>query len=199
MLYCNIEGNIIKFVSVGIKKLIISVIDSFLYYLVQKGGALMKSIVVAGGCFWGVEAYMSKINGVVETKVGYANGIVQNPTYEEVCLGNTGHTEACLIVYNETIVSLEIILNKFWGIIDPTVLNRQGPDIGSQYRTGIYYSDEKDVEIILRTKDEVQRKYKKPIVTEIEALSHFYDAEDYHQKYLQKNPGGYCHINLDND
>ena len=159
----------------------------------------MKSIVVAGGCFWGVEAYMSKINGVFQTKVGYANGTVQSPTYEEVCGGRTGHTEACLIVYDESIVSLEKILNKFWGIIDPTVLNRQGPDIGSQYRTGIYYSDEKDVEIILRTKDEVQRKYNKPIVTEIEALSHFYDAENYHQKYLQKNPGGYCHINLDND
>ncbi len=159
----------------------------------------MKSIVVAGGCFWGVEAYMSKINGVVETKVGYANGTVQSPTYEEVCGGDTGHTEACLIVYDESIVSLEKILNKFWGIIDPTVVNRQGPDVGSQYRTGIYYSDEKDVEIILRTKDEVQRKYIKPIVTEIEALSYFYDAEDYHQKYLQKNPGGYCHINLDND
>jgi peptide-methionine (S)-S-oxide reductase len=159
----------------------------------------MKSIVVAGGCFWGVEAYMSKINGVVETKVGYANGTVQSPTYEEVCGGSTGHTEACLITYDESIVSLEQILSKFWGIINPTVLNRQGPDIGSQYRTGIYYSDEKDVEIILRTKDEVQRKYSKPIVTEIEALSHFYDAEDYHQKYLQKNPGGYCHINLDSD
>ena len=159
----------------------------------------MKTIVVAGGCFWGVEAYMSKINGIVETKVGYANGTKKNPTYDEVCLGNTGHAEACLISYDEDIVSLEKILNKFWGIIDPTVSNRQGPDIGNQYRSGIYYTDKKDLDIILRIKDEVQSKYDKPIVTEIQPLSCFYDAEDYHQKYLQKNPGGYCHINLNDE
>jgi peptide-methionine (S)-S-oxide reductase len=159
----------------------------------------MKVIVVAGGCFWGVEAYMSKINGIVETKVGYANGKKKDPTYEEVCLGNTGHTEACLINYDEDLVSLEIIIRKFWGIIDPTVSNRQGPDIGHQYRTGIYYSDKEDLDIILKTKDEVQTRYHKQIVTEIEPLSCFYDAEDYHQKYLQKNPGGYCHINLNDE
>jgi len=159
----------------------------------------MKTIIVAGGCFWGVEAYMSKINGIIETKVGYANGKKQDPTYDEVCLGETGHAEACLITYNEAIISLEKILNKFWGIIDPTVLNMQGPDIGHQYRSGIYYNDKKDLEIILRTKNEVQSKYDKPIVTEILPLSCFYDAEDYHQKYLQKNPGGYCHINLNDN
>jgi peptide-methionine (S)-S-oxide reductase len=159
----------------------------------------MKSIVVAGGCFWGVEAYMSRINGIVETKVGYANGTKKDPTYNEVCLGTTGHAEACLISYDEDIVPLEKILNKFWGIIDPTVSNRQGPDIGHQYRSGIYYTDEVDLDIILRTKDEVQSRNNKPIVTEIQLLSCFYDAEDYHQKYLQKNPGGYCHINLDDN
>jgi peptide-methionine (S)-S-oxide reductase len=159
----------------------------------------MKVIVVAGGCFWGVEAYMSKINGVIETKVGYANGTKDNPSYNEVCLGNTGHTEACLISYDEVIVSLEKILAKFWGIIDPTVSNRQGPDVGSQYRSGIYYSDNKDLDIILKTKDEVQRRYDKPIVTEMQRLTCFYDAEEYHQKYLQKNPGGYCHINLNDE
>jgi len=158
----------------------------------------MKSIVVAGGCFWGVEAYMSRIDGIIETKVGYANGTKKNPTYNEVCLGTTGHAEACLISYDETITTLEKILNKFWGIIDPTVLNRQGPDIGSQYRSGIYYSDKPDLDVILKTKDEVQGKHNKQIVTELLPLSCFYDAEDYHQKYLQKNPGGYCHINLDN-
>lgn len=159
----------------------------------------MKNIVVAGGCFWGVEAYMSKINGIAQTKVGYANGTKDNPTYNEVCLGNTGHTEACLISYDESIVSLEKILSKFWGIIDPTVSNRQGPDVGSQYRSGIYYSDNKDLDTILKTKNEVQSRYAKPIVTEVQALACFYDAEEYHQKYLQKNPGGYCHINLDDD
>ena len=159
----------------------------------------MKTIIVAGGCFWGVEAYMSKINGIIETNVGYANGKKQDPTYDEVCLGETGHAEACLITYNEAIISLEKILNKFWGIIDPTVLNMQGPDIGHQYRSGIYYNHKKDLEIILRTKNEVQSKYDKSIVTEILPLSCFYDAEDYHQKYLQKNPGGYCHINLNDN
>ncbi|MBU3153765.1 peptide-methionine (S)-S-oxide reductase MsrA [Clostridium estertheticum] len=156
----------------------------------------MKTIVVAGGCFWGVDAYMSKIDGIVETKVGYANGTKKDPTYDQVCMGNTGHAEACLISYDEKLVSLEKILNKFWGIIDPTAINRQGADVGSQYRSGIYYSDKSDLDIILSTKDIVQSKYEKVIVTQIQPLSCFYDAEDYHQKYLQKNPGGYCHIDL---
>lgn len=156
----------------------------------------MKSIVVAGGCFWGVDAYMSKIHGIVETKVGYANGTKKDPTYDEVCSGNTGHAESCLISYDENVVSLEKILNKFWGIIDPIAVNRQGADVGSQYRSGIYYSDKNDLDIILITKDKIQSKYEKAIVTEIKPLSCFYDAEDYHQKYLQKNPGGYCHIDL---
>lgn len=159
----------------------------------------MKTIVIAGGCFWGVEAYMSRINGIIETVVGYANGEKKNPTYNEVCIGNTGHAEACLISYDENIVSLEKILYKFWGIIDPTVSNRQGPDIGNQYRSGIYYTDKLDLDIILKTKSEVQSSYKKPIVTELQPLSCFYNAEDYHQNYLQKNPGGYCHINLNDE
>ncbi|MBU3187135.1 peptide-methionine (S)-S-oxide reductase MsrA [Clostridium estertheticum] len=159
----------------------------------------MKTIVVAGGCFWGVDAYMSKIDGIVETKVGYANGIKKDPTYDQVCMGNTGHAEACLISYDEKVVSLEKILNKFWGIIDPTSINRQGADVGSQYRSGIYYSDKSDLDIILSTKDKIQSKYDKVIVTQIQPLSCFYDAEDYHQKYLQKNPGGYCHIDLNAD
>ncbi|MGH4052769.1 MAG: peptide-methionine (S)-S-oxide reductase MsrA [Clostridium sp.] len=157
----------------------------------------MKSIIVAGGCFWGVEAYMSKIDGIIETKVGYANGTKKSPTYNEVCLGTTGHAESCLINYDENVITLEKILNKFWRIIDPTVSNRQGPDIGSQYRSAIYYFDESDLDVILKTKDEVQLKYNKKLVTEILPVSCFYDAEDYHQKYLQKNPAGYCHINLD--
>ena len=130
----------------------------------------MKTIVVAGGCFWGVEAYMSRINGIIETVVGYANGEKKNPTYDEVCIGNTGHAEACLISYDENIISLEKILNKFWGIIDPTVSNRQGPDIGNQYRSGIFYTDKLDLDIILKTKSEVQSNYKKPIVTELQPL-----------------------------
>jgi len=156
----------------------------------------MREIVLAGGCFWGVEAYMGNIEGVVETKVGYSNGNTKSPTYEEVKTGTTGHAEVCYIKYDENIISLEALLNKFWRIIEPTILNQQGPDVGHQYRTGIYYMDDGDLETILKTKDEQQKLYDRPIVTEIEALKSFYDAEEYHQKYLQKNPSGYCHIDL---
>lgn len=156
----------------------------------------MREIVLAGGCFWGVEEYMSRIEGIVDTKVGYANGSKENPTYPEVKTGTTGHAEACYIKYDENIISLEALLNRFWKIIDPTILNRQGGDIGHQYRTGIYYIDEEDVPTILKTLEEQKKKYAKPIVTEIEPLKCFYDAEEYHQKYLKKNPNGYCHIDM---
>ncbi|MBL4932518.1 MULTISPECIES: peptide-methionine (S)-S-oxide reductase MsrA [Clostridium] len=156
----------------------------------------MKEIVLAGGCFWGVEEYISRIEGVKETKVGYANGIKENPTYEEVCTGTTGHAEACYVRYDEKVLSLNNLLEKFFGIIEPTVENRQGPDIGHQYRTGIYYIDKSDLDEIQSYRDKEQEKYDKPIVTEIKDLKCFYDAEEYHQKYLKKNPGGYCHINL---
>lgn len=156
----------------------------------------MKEIVLAGGCFWGVEEYFSRISGVEKTTVGYANGIKENPSYEEVCTGTTGHAEALHIKYNETKVSLEKLLDKYWAIVEPTVLNRQGPDEGHQYRTGIYFIDKNDEIIIIDSKNKEQQKYEKPIVTEIETLKCFYDAEEYHQKYLKKNPGGYCHIDL---
>lgn len=156
----------------------------------------MREIVLAGGCFWGVEAYMGNIEGVVETKVGYSNGNTKNPTYEEVKTGTTGHAEVCYIKYDENVITLEALLNRFWRIIEPTILNQQGPDVGHQYRTGIYYMDDSDLETILKTKDEQQKLYDRPIVTEIEPLESFYDAEEYHQKYLQKNPNGYCHIDL---
>ncbi len=156
----------------------------------------MKEIYLAGGCFWGVDAYMSKVEGVVETSVGYANGKVENPSYEMVCTGTTGHTETTYVKYDETKTSLEKVLNKFWGIINPTLLNRQGPDIGSQYRTGIYYTDEEDLEIINKTLEVQKEKYDAPIVTEIMPLKSYYEAEAYHQDYLKKNPNGYCHIDL---
>ena len=157
----------------------------------------MKKIVLAGGCFWGVEEYFSRIDGVLKTRVGYANGHKENPTYEEVCTGLTGYAEAIYIEYNEEELPLNGLLKKYFDIIDPTVLNRQGPDIGHQYRTGIYYIDEKDLEKINRVKEDEQLKYSKPIVTEIKPLTCFYDGEEYHQNYLKKNPGGYCHIKLD--
>ncbi|WMM26463.1 peptide-methionine (S)-S-oxide reductase MsrA [Tissierella sp. MB52-C2] len=156
----------------------------------------MKEVYLAGGCFWGVEEYMSRIAGVVDTKVGYANGIKENPSYEEVCTGTTGHTETTYVKYDENIISLEELLNKFWRIIDPTMLNRQGPDIGNQYRTGIYYVDQNDLDIINKTLEEQKTKYDRPIVTEIMSLQSFFNAEEYHQDYLKKNPSGYCHIDL---
>lgn len=156
----------------------------------------MKVIYLAGGCFWGVEEYFSRIEGVMETDVGYANGTKENPSYEQVCTGTTGHAETTLIKYDENVLTLEELLNSFWKIINPTLLNRQGPDIGNQYRTGIYYTDEADLEIINKTVKEQQKKYNSPIVTEVMPLNIYYNAEEYHQDYLKKNPGGYCHIDL---
>lgn len=160
------------------------------------GGKNMKEIYLAGGCFWGVEEYMSRIEGVVDTEVGYANGHRENPSYEQVCTGTTGHTETTYVKFDQSIISLEDLLNRFWRIIDPTVLNRQGPDRGTQYRTGIYYIEDGDLEIINKTLEEQKKGYDEPIVTEIMELESFYPAEEYHQDYLKKNPGGYCHIDM---
>jgi peptide-methionine (S)-S-oxide reductase len=157
----------------------------------------LKKIVLAGGCFWGVEEFISRIPGVVSTEVGYANGRTLNPTYEDICYKNTYFAEVCYVTYDENKLSLNSLLNKFWSIINPTTLNRQGPDVGSQYRSGIYYIDEADLDIILKSKEELQQSYDKKIVTEVEPLENYYTAEEYHQKYLKKNPGGYCHIKLD--
>lgn len=154
----------------------------------------MKKIVFAGGCFWGVEEFFSRIPGVKNTKVGYANGLLDHPTYELVCTGTTNHAEACSIEYDEKEVSLTTLLDKFWSIVDPTLLNRQGPDKGTQYRTGIYYSDPEDLETIQLSLTQEAQKYDKTIVTEITLLEKFFDAETYHQNYLKKNPNGYCHI-----
>ncbi|SHH62403.1 peptide-methionine (S)-S-oxide reductase MsrA [Clostridium grantii] len=154
----------------------------------------MREIVLAGGCFWGVEAYFETLDGVAQTKVGYANGNFENPTYEMVCEQETGYAEACYIKYDSKIISLEKLLEAYWIIVDPTVKDRQGPDEGTQYRTGIYYYSDDDLSIILSSRDKEQLKYDRPIVTEIESLQNFFDAEIYHQKYLEKNPNGYCHI-----
>lgn len=157
----------------------------------------MKEIVLGGGCFWGVQEFMSRLKGVKKTEVGYANGRGENPTYEDICNNNTYYAEVCKILYDENEISLENILEEFWSIIDPTILNRQGNDIGSQYRTGIYYTDKTNIEIIEKSKNKEQNKYSKKIVTEVKPLEKYYKAEEYHQDYLKKNPGGYCHIKLD--
>ena len=155
----------------------------------------MNEIYLAGGCFWGVEEYFSRLDGVVESNVGYANGHKENPSYEEVCTGTTGHAETTYIKYGDNI-SLGEILKKFFMIIDPTLLNRQGGDIGNQYRTGIYYIENDDKSIIDKVLKEEQKKYKVAIVTEVLPLNSYFEAEEYHQKYLKKNPGGYCHIDM---
>lgn len=156
----------------------------------------MKEIYLAGGCFWGVEEYFSRINGVVDTEVGYANGRRENPTYQQVCTGTTGHAETTYIKYDENLITLESLLERFWRIIDPTSLNKQGNDRGSQYRTGIYYVKDEDLLIIEKSLEEIKSEYDKPIVTEVLPLTSFYVAEEYHQDYLKKNPGGYCHIDM---
>lgn len=156
----------------------------------------MKTIYLAGGCFWGVGEYYRRLKGVQEVEVGYAQGTKENPTYQEVCTGFTGHTETVKVVYDESVISLEKVLEHFFRMIDPTTLNRQGNDIGTQYRSGIYYIDGKEEPIIKSYVDSQQNQYRDEIVVEIEPLKQFFRAEEYHQDYLVKNPMGYCHINF---
>lgn len=156
----------------------------------------MRRIVLAGGCFWGVEAYFKRLNGIIKTTVGYTNGNIDNPTYEDLKKHRATHAEACEIYYDESIISLEKILTHLFRIIDPTSLNQQGADIGLQYRTGIYYSNPTDLEIITRYIENIKNNYDKPIVVEVLPEQGYVLAEDYHQDYLDKNPTGYCHVNL---
>ena len=154
----------------------------------------MKEIYLAGGCFWGLQKYFDEVNGVQGTQVGYANGKTENPTYEDVCCGGSGFAEAVWVKYDEREISLRDILALFFHAIDPTARNRQGNDIGEQYRTGVYYTDGADAPVIEGYIKELQEKYKEPIATEAGPLKNYYRAEEYHQDYLKKNPGGYCHI-----
>jgi len=156
----------------------------------------MKEIYLAGGCFWGVEEYFSRINGVESTTVGYANSTIGNPSYELVCTGTTGAAETLMIIYDENVVSLNRLLTYYFSVIDPVSVNRQGPDRGTQYRTGIYYIDESDLETINLRFLKEQTKYDEKLAVEVMKLINFYDAEEYHQDYLKKNPNGYCHIDL---
>ena len=154
----------------------------------------MKTIYLAGGCFWGAEKYLSLIPGVVFTETGYANGRTENPSYEDVCRNDTGHAETVRVEFDPTKLSLTFLLERFFEVIDPTSLNRQGGDVGTQYRTGVYFSDNADEEIILGSIALLQESYAKPTMIEVKPLAQFYPAEEYHQKYLDKEPGGYCHI-----
>lgn len=155
---------------------------------------MTKEIYFAGGCFWGTQHLIKQIRGVVRTEVGYANGSTPNPTYEEVYTDTTGYVETVRIEYNPEEVSLKLLLEIFFRSIDPTSLNRQGGDIGTRYRTGVYYTDTEDLATIEQMFLLIKEDYDEDIVVELEPLHSFYPAEEYHQDYLDKNPTGYCHI-----
>lgn len=157
---------------------------------------MAKTIYFAGGCFWGVQAYFQRIQGVISTRVGYANGSTENPTYEDVCRRNTGHAETVEVVYDDNLLNLNKLMQYFFRIIEPTSLNKQGNDVGVQYRTGVYFIDLQDEKIIADAIAIEQHKYQQPIVVENLPLQRFDSAEDYHQDYLDKNPQGYCHIDV---
>lgn len=153
-----------------------------------------KEIYLAGGCFWGTDHFFSLVKGVESTEAGYANSRVANPTYREVCSGKTDAAETVKVTYDADSVSLPFLLNLYYKTIDPTSEDRQGNDVGSQYRTGIYYTDPKDRPVIEKSLLALAREYRDPIAIEYGKLQNFYPAEDYHQDYLKNNPGGYCHI-----
>ena len=157
----------------------------------------MKEIYLAGGCFWGLQKFFDQFDGVVSTEVGYANGPDCRdghwPTYEEVCR-SSGHAETVKIIYDEKGISLPELLRFYFMVIDPVSVNRQGNDRGIQYRTGIYYTDESDLPTLKACYAKEQEKYPRKMEVELLPLENFYPAEEYHQKYLEKNPGGYCHI-----
>lgn len=155
---------------------------------------MTKVIYLAGGCFWGTDHLFSLVEGVVSTEAGYANSRVPHPTYEMVCTGRTGAAETVKVTYDDTLIGLSEILTLYFRSIDPLSLNRQGGDVGTQYRTGIYYVDKTDIEIIDAVVATVQRRYSEPLAVEVGPLVNFYPAEIYHQDYLYKNPGGYCHV-----
>ena len=157
---------------------------------------MQKTIYLAGGCFWGTEEYFSRLYGVTDTECGYANGITENPSYEQVCRGDTGHAEAVRVRYDAEKATLPALLSEFFKTVDPTSLNRQGGDLGTQYRTGIYYTDDADLPDIRAAVEREQKKHARPVVTEVLPLQCFYEAEEYHQDYLKKNPNGYCHVDL---
>lgn len=155
----------------------------------------IKTIYLAGGCFWGTEHFLGLLHGVEKTEVGYANSKVPNPTYKEVCTGKTDAAETVEVIYDANEISLSFLLNLYFQTIDPTSVNKQGNDRGTQYRTGIYYTDPSERPVIEKCLSELQRHYSRPLAIEVLPLENFYPAEDYHQDYLDKNPGGYCHIN----
>jgi len=155
----------------------------------------LEKAIFAAGCFWGVEDAFRKIKGVKDAISGYVGGHVESPSYENVCGGKTGHAEAVEVAFDPKEVSYSELLNAFWGMHDPTTMNRQGPDVGEQYRSAIFFLNDQQKEGAEKSKEEISKsgKFKNPIVTEITKAGPFYKAEEYHQRYFEKNGGGVCH------
>ena len=154
----------------------------------------MEQACFAAGCFWGVQFYFDQIPGVTSTVVGYTGGSLEDPTYEDVCYRNTGHAEAVLVEFDVSKVTFETLCKQFFRMHNPTQLNRQGPDVGDQYRSAIFYTSDAQQEIAQKVAEVAQAQFSEPIVTAIEPLGPFYEAEDYHQKYTEKTGRGQCHI-----
>ena len=154
----------------------------------------MKTIYLAGGCFWGTQKFFDQFAGVKATTVGYANGKTEHPTYEEVCRCGTDHAETVKIDFDETVIDVSRLLEYYFLTIDPLSVNRQGGDVGRQYRTGIYYTDDALLPAINEAVAKEEAKAGAKLAVEVTPLENFWPAEEYHQKYLYKNPGGYCHI-----
>ena len=152
----------------------------------------MEIATFGAGCFWGVEARFQKVKGVIKTTVGYMGGNLKNPTYEQVCTDKTGHAEVVQVTYDSKQLSYEKLLDTFWAIHDPTQINRQGPDVGKQYRSVIFYNNDQQKKIAEKSKKQIQKKYSRKIATEITSAKEFYPAEEYHQKYLQKQGRSFC-------
>ena len=153
----------------------------------------VRTIYLAGGCFWGMQKFFDQFDGVTETEVGYANGPDQAPTYREVC-SDSGHAETVRVSYDEERMPLRQLLGFYFMVIDPLSVNKQGEDAGIQYRTGIYYTDERELPVIEAVYREQEEKAGAKLAVELQPLKNFFSAEEYHQKYLVKNEGGYCHI-----
>ena len=156
--------------------------------------ANIREIYVAGGCFWGIDAYLARVIGVYETESGYANGGVENPTYERVCTDTTGFVEVVLVRYDVTKITLKALLEEFTTTIDPISLSGKVAAVGTQYRSGIYYTFDADLPIINEVVNELRSKSERPVGIEVGLLENYYPAEDYHQDYLEKNPDGHCHV-----
>ena len=156
----------------------------------------LKKATFAAGCFWGVEARFMKVKGVAQTEVGYMGGHTESPTYRDVCTDRTGHAEVVQLTYDDSVVSYDGLLDVFWSSHDPTQRNRQGPDVGTQYRTAIFYHDEEQRSVAERSKAtlDASGRFKRPIATMVERAGPFWKAEEYHQKYLQKKGLDTCHI-----